>query len=126
MGPKKLADIIEEEEESEDDIQNAEEINDENVQLNEQKEDELQLPTKRRKKFKKVETKKLSRKECMESLKNDLIAEEVDDEWVEIKDLDAKLYPATLWCLHVKSFHAAPECSLKKLQQAMACPPPFS
>merc|ERR1712228_1161218 len=54
-----------------------------------------------------------SRKECMETLKNDLIAEEIDD-------LDSTVYPATLWCLHVKSFHAAPECSLKKLQQSMA------
>jgi len=61
-----------------------------------------------------------SRKECMETLKNDLIAEEIEDEWVEIADLDSTVYPATLWCLNVKSFHAAPECSVEKLKQSMA------
>jgi len=46
--------------------------------------------------------------------------DEKEDEWVEIKDLDSTVYPATLWCLHVKSFHADPQCSLKKLQESMA------
>ena len=61
-----------------------------------------------------------SEKECLESLRNDLIEDEKEDEWIEIADLDSNLYPATLWCLHVKSFHADPQCSLKKLQAQMA------
>merc|ERR1719295_1302281 len=58
--------------------------------------------------------------ECIQSLRDDLIGDEREDEWVEIAGLDAAVYPATLWCLHAKSFEAAPECSLEKLQAAMA------
>lgn len=58
--------------------------------------------------------------ECLETLRNDLIADEREDEWIEIAGLDSTVYPATLWCLHANSFEAAPECSLEKLQSAMA------
>merc|ERR1712013_648100 len=58
--------------------------------------------------------------ECLESLRADLLGDECEDEWVEIAGLDEIEYPATLWCLHAKSFSAAPECSLEKLQSAMA------
>jgi len=58
--------------------------------------------------------------ECLEALRGDLIGDEREDEWVEIAGLDSSVYPATLWCLHAKSFEAAPECSLEKLQSAMA------
>eukprot|EP00484_Ammonia_sp_Unknown_P010401 CAMPEP_0197075982 /NCGR_PEP_ID=MMETSP1384-20130603/211884_1 /TAXON_ID=29189 /ORGANISM="Ammonia sp." /LENGTH=1853 /DNA_ID=CAMNT_0042514831 /DNA_START=491 /DNA_END=6052 /DNA_ORIENTATION=+ len=61
-----------------------------------------------------------SQKECLETLQRDLIDDEKEDEWVEIADLDSTLYPATLWCLHTKSFHIDPECSLKKLQESMS------
>jgi len=57
--------------------------------------------------------------ECLESLRNDLIEDEVEDEWVEIAHLDSAVYPATLWCLHANSFRADPECSLQNLQASM-------
>lgn len=61
-----------------------------------------------------------SAKECLESLRNDLIEDEMEDEWVEISDLDSTVYPATLWCLHANSFTADATCSLKNLQASMA------
>merc|ERR1711997_132977 len=58
--------------------------------------------------------------ECLETLRNDLMGDEREDEWIEIAGLDSTVYPATLWCLHANSFTAAPECSLQNLQSAMA------